>query len=583
MFDLRSRKDYCARSCDKVFSEMRLVTPDLNHLPKGSALLSAVTRDISSLLSAQTECVSLPGADLPPLARVNISLRSHGQLRGSMSGQGGSLQQQLSAAVRRACLDTRFSGALVAADLPRLTVEVWLQVASTEITVEQRQNPTGFRFGIDGLEVESGERFAYFKPSVAITGGFETPHALMSALCKKAGLPPDAWQEASCTVRKTTWLHYADSAMGPVDLQGLRSKDRPKGSRTTVQQWTEDGVSYLRNNQLADGSFCYLYQCLSGLAEREQANPVRAAGCAYAMAAAASSPHLRDAQSSLDAADRAIRDLLGRSVPMAEGACYIRDNEKQIEPSGKLGTTALLLVAMSQKALASQFQAESASLLGAIKSAQQANGLFTCVFGAPGAEGSQINYFPGQALLALLLRADAGDESCLPYVQRAFIPMRDHFRRAPTTAFVGWHVDVWSRAARLEGRSEYADFVFEQVDWLLQHQLDSTATFPGGFSVSGAAPGASSVVYTEALARGAHLAWELGDARWPTYRLAFQSALEFVSLLRLDRDQTVFFPHPERAIGGVTRGFANFQVRSDQVQHFITMGLATLGIPSILD
>jgi hypothetical protein len=150
---------------------------------------------------------------------------------------------------------------------------------------------------------------------------------------------------------------------------------------------------------------------------------------------------------------------------------------------------------------------------------------------------------------------------------------------------VGWHADAWSRAALLDSNQEYAEFVFEQIDWLLQFQLQSQDRpfTSGGFSWNGKPPGYSSIVYTEALARGTALAHKCGDKRWLKYGDAFRAGMAFCSRLRLTSEQSIFFPDPERAIGGMATSLSDFEVRSDVVQHAITLGLAALDIMELLD
>jgi hypothetical protein len=355
-------------------------------------------------------------------------------------------------------------------------------------------------------------------------------------------------------------------------------------SAEAMVQWIQNGVSYFNNNQYPDGYFCYLYRPFLDVAKKTEINPVRASGCAYAIAAAASLSQLDNDPETKVCAERAVNAILRRSVRSEGGGSYIADGSLE-PPTGKLGTTALLLLALLTPHFCATYGHQIDDLLTGIKSAQLESGLFDCTFGASHSSDSQINFFPGQALLALVMRTEQGDESCRPHYRRAFIPYRDHFRISPSTAFVGWQADVWSRAALLDNNADYANFVFEQIDWLLQFQIhsDKQQLTSGGFSWNGKPPGYSSIVYTEAIARGADLANRLGDNRWIRYREAFREGIQFCSRLRLTREQSVFFPHPSRAIGGMTESTANFDVRSDVVQHAITLALAVLERPILHD
>jgi hypothetical protein len=125
--------------------------------------------------------------------------------------------------------------------------------------------------------------------------------------------------------------------------------------------------------------------------------------------------------------------------------------------------------------------------------------------------------------------------------------------------------------------------VFEQVDWLLGFQITECGRGIGGFARNGKQPGYSSLVYTEAVLRAAQLALRRGEYdRFVRYRSASIAGLQFCSELRLVREQEVFFPFSKRCIGGITTSLTNFVVRSDMVQHAITMIGAALEVPEVL-
>jgi len=516
--------------------------------------------------------------------RVNVTLRTGGAVRGSMSGHGDNLRDQLLDAVYRASRDERFSRRIVRADLKNLSIEVWLQVSSQLIPLERREAPDAIRLGEDGVEVEQGSAFAYYKPSVAIISDFGDAQSLFRALCKKADLPEDCWRNSSCTLRKTSWIHLCETPDHRViQMTALRPPRTFAITTDALIEWVESGARYLKNNQHSDGSFCYQYRPFLNTARKREANPVRASGCAYAIAAAASSPYLDSRKDLTECAKRAAEAILRRCTPLKSGGCYVADRPGG--RGGKLGTSALLLLALMMPVLQPKHEEDIERILTGIKSSQLESGLFECTFGRAETTKSQINFFPGQAILALIVRAEQGDESCRRYYRAAFSPYRDHFRNAPSTAFVGWHADAWSRAALLDSNQEYAEFVFEQIDWLLQFQLQGQDRpfASGGFSWNGKPPGYSSIVYTEALARGTALAHKCGDKRWLKYGDAFRAGMAFCSRLRLTSEQSIFFPDPERAIGGMATSLSDFEVRSDVVQHAITLGIAALDIMELLD
>ena len=187
-------------------------------------------------------------------------------------------------------------------------------------------------------------------------------------------------------------------------------------------------------------------------------------------------------------------------------------------------------------------------------------------------------------LLTLVQRAAKGDGDALVRVERAFLPYREQFAKAPTTAFVGWHADVWTRMAALTGKDEYADFAFVQVDWLLQIQVLASRQpiYVGGFSAKGGLPKYSSVVFLEAVVRAYKLADQLGlRERAFRYRQAVVRGLKFCRLLRLGESRADWFPNPERSRGGIGLSPLDLRVRCDVPQHFLTLCCLLLELPEL--
>jgi AmmeMemoRadiSam system protein B/AmmeMemoRadiSam system protein A len=120
-------------------------------------------------------------------------IRRYGRLRGCI-GQPeprfplyyGTVQAALDAALG----DPRFDP-VTASELERLAVEV---------TVLSRQRPVGswrdIEIGTDGIVLQKGDRAALFLPQVAAQNGWSIEETL-TALSRKAGLPPDGWKEGA--------------------------------------------------------------------------------------------------------------------------------------------------------------------------------------------------------------------------------------------------------------------------------------------------------------------------------------------------------------------------------------------------
>jgi AmmeMemoRadiSam system protein A len=120
-----------------------------------------------------------------------VTLRKRGELRGCIGtlAPHGDLSRGIAEYALRAALeDPRF---------PPLSPEE-LPVCEIEISVltppEPIAGPEEIEVGRDGLIFESRGRRGLLLPQVATEWGFDAERFL-SEVCRKAGLPPDAWRE----------------------------------------------------------------------------------------------------------------------------------------------------------------------------------------------------------------------------------------------------------------------------------------------------------------------------------------------------------------------------------------------------
>lgn len=508
--------------------------------------------------------------------QVSISLWLNGRRCANASGEGSTCFEQLSSAVVHACLDTRFRQ-LIAGDTPHLSTSLWLQTSREDIAVARREKEFTLVDGLHGLEVQWDDAFGCSDPSAAWFLESKSPAALLAIACKDAGLFENAWRDSACTIRKTTGVHLCHTSKNEnIVLVGLRRKENPPLSTALMRQWIDESVHYLAKSQIPDGSFTYLYSPLRDSVAQNRANTVRNSGCAYAMAHAIGACSANLTEIALNSAEFSIKGILSRCIKGANECLFVPEYEA--ESSGKLGSLALLTAATLAPVLANRFKPWSDQLIDSLLATQNCDGMFTCYLESGQPAGNAINYFPGEALLALAMSSEQGNGPSLNACERAFEPYRDHFRSQPSTAFVGWQADVWSRMARLCKKQHYAEFVFEQLDWLLSFQQKDNPNMReyGGFRVGGHV-NISTSVYAEALIRGADLARALANEKlWSIYREAALAAIKYCARLRLQPEQAPYFPDPERAIGGVTGSLSHFEVRADHVQHTLTMAIAAL-------
>jgi AmmeMemoRadiSam system protein A len=133
-----------------------------------------------------------PLPDLPGAPRVGVfvTLYRRGELRGCLGHLEGSrpvaeLVQQMAVASARD--DPRFPP-LLADELPDIAVEV------SFLSPVARAQPEEVEPGRHGVILRHGRRQGVLLPKVAAELGW-TRQQLLEGVCRKAGLPRDAWRE----------------------------------------------------------------------------------------------------------------------------------------------------------------------------------------------------------------------------------------------------------------------------------------------------------------------------------------------------------------------------------------------------
>jgi hypothetical protein len=176
------------------------------------------------------------------------------------------------------------------------------------------------------------------------------------------------------------------------------------------------------------------------------------------------------------------------------------------------------------------------------------------------------SYVPGHVLLALAAAARIGLIAAeQPKIHQAFRFYRHRFRYRRDFGQVSWLALAFSAWSKLVSNREWADFVFEIVDWILQFQHART----GGFMTDHQpdTPGFTTAVYLEAVGAALHLAKQFSPERQGRYEDAWRRGFCFLDRLVIqDRDESLL-PNPGYAVGGVREGLYLSHVRIDFVQH----------------
>ena len=535
-----------------------------------------------------------------PSGFVNVTLRCRGQLCGSMGANGTMLPDAIRTATKRAALDKRFRRPLLAADLPLVCIEVWIKLESQELEGSPETICGSIRMGWDGVKVTLGDKSAYYKPSVAITHSVESPQQLLANLCKKAGLQESAWTDPEARIERSTWMHAIESTAnesGFVILHGLRSDLTRRITYDELRLAASQCAARLLAIQKCDGSFGYLYNPFKDEWSTKE-HRLRFAGCTYSLTRAAAGSVLDRQPGIAYGASRALDFMMKHTEPGPGDNCRFVCEADPEKLWGKLGSTALTVVA-HEYASGGYWSGHADQLLNTLLALQNSDGSFTCTIGREGTRENDQNFFPGECLLALALNARrTHNEEISRAIGRSFRYYRAHFYNRPSSAFVLWQSDAWTHVVTgimtntfptlgpdSPQLQDIIDFVFFQVDWLLQFQYTEQSGGPpeflGGFKVPNC-PTFSTAAFGEAIIRGCSLAALVGDAgRVSKYRKAGLRSLEFLLRLQVTPGSEGFFPRPELTMGGMTESLESFEMRCDFEQHFLTACQAAWETPTL--
>ncbi len=136
------------------------------------------------------DAATLAPALLDPGAAF-VTLHEHGELRGCIGLMRFEIPVWMNvrdAAVAAALDDPRFMP-VQAIEVPALALEISVLEPPVELP-----DPSGFQVGRHGIVVERGLRRGLLLPQVAAEQGWGAEE-MLDAVCRKAGLPGDAWRD----------------------------------------------------------------------------------------------------------------------------------------------------------------------------------------------------------------------------------------------------------------------------------------------------------------------------------------------------------------------------------------------------
>lgn len=518
---------------------------------------------VSALLAGETPAlVDLP-TDLAAQRQLHLTLRRNGALQIAFWAQGSGLADALAHGLMQA----RTALATAACAPPDM---LFLDIPHGPEPLDpddlRRARCNAFR-GLYGLELRAAGRLVRMAPSVMIARNL-TPKRAREVLLAELAPPPGTQVE---TLRFPTTQILIELPQGrarplmrgqPVVPQTAITREKvaemaglmtgwmqraiaPSG-RATYKYWPSSGQYALSNNMIRQfmGSACLARAAIrpeapKGLAEARDRNFAHNFRHWY-------------------------RDEGGFGV-IVEG------------PKVKLGAAAVALTSILDLPDPTPYAAELRGLSAFLTAMQQPNGRFTCFLRPRGREDDCQNFYPGEALLALMrLYRHSGDPALLDHVARGFAHYRDWHRAQPNPAFVPWHSMALALYHAETGDTAAAAFVFEMNDWLLGMQQgdEAPADVQGEFfdparPEFGPPHASSTGVYLEGLIEAFALARTLGDHnREDRYRRAILRGLRSLRQLQFRHASDMgYISRRSAVLGGLRSSAFDNTLRIDNVQH----------------
>jgi orotate phosphoribosyltransferase/AMMECR1 domain-containing protein len=523
-----------------------------------------------------------------------VTIYSDGQLGGCMGSVIRDLDNDLQTIVEAALRDDRFAHE-AAGDPNSVAVTVSLLFDPLEVgqaTPEEIVNY--YRHGEQTVMAYRGQRLGILLPFVASTWNLDAV-SFAQAVLEKAGLtePPYRWCRFDCT----TWL--ADSTgvwptrggfkLTEQELQSDRSlfspndqADESAAPENRLGKYTDLHVRYLLKHLKDDGTFYSRYQPFQNRLF-EGADAARQAHGAWVLARASKLLVTNtSAGDKLQRAAESATDVLLAHVSHEDNDLWLRCGD-EIPSVAELSFLLLALCNLPRNDSSctqpnhdgSVLHAQQRSLMSDLaatlwRSIELPHGRVRTHPGSDPCADAFQDYFPGQVLLAL---AAAVEHSATtidhPRLDRAFRYYRHRFRYKRHFGQVTWLLQAFSNWWHITKQPEFAGFVFEVADWLLNYQQEKTGAFINDHQSD--TPGYTTAVYLEGLAAALAVAAENGDhARHQRYRRSFSDAFSFLDHLIVQQRDYSLLPNLEFALGGLRQGLNYSEIRTDFVQHSLS-------------
>jgi hypothetical protein len=454
--------------------------------------------------------------------------------------------------------DQRFADGPAAVAPDEVAVTVSMLFSPLELgSYSPEEVAVRIRHARHALMAYQNDRVGLLLPVVAVTNNLDRAE-FVAEVIDKAGItrPPYYWCRYECA----SWL--ADSRGTGLLDGGFPRRPESPAFGTLVEKLATLHVQYLLRQRDADGSLFFYYQPFQDRLHRGITAP-RLAHAAWVLARACKK---LGGPEELQTARDALLDRHLQSVRQGGDGCWLESGK---EPAS-VSESAFLLLALCDSLDRDRARDVAASLTSTLWSTIDAHGRIATHRATADADDAYQDYFPGQVLLALA----AAHRSAVFDLQerkldKTFTYYRHRFRYRRHFGQVSWLMQAFGAWWGATRRGDFADFVFEVGDWILQFQQDTTGAFINDHQPD--TPGYTTALYLEGIAVGTRLAAALNDEpRRRRYLESLERGFAFVDRLTIHSCDAAVLPNAAFAVGGVRQSLYASEVRVDFVQHSLS-------------
>jgi len=491
-----------------------------------------------------------------------VTIRVGKKVRGCCAASGITLSHSLAKAIHLSLNDKRFGDYSAELAFEKLSIGVWV------LSRRDRVSVYGERVfqGLAGAEVRSGGRKVFYLPSVAVEHSLKDPQQVVERLARKGRLNTPSSEDSQ--YYETTWSHFVESPVGPVQLYGLlASRPRP------CQVSAHDAASHLESIQLNTGDYQYKYTPLRHGFSMNGWTAVRSIGCTYAL-----SYYLQYLTVELSGTWKSdfvprLQKAVDCGLSYLNGQLVLTQLGLQFRPDdGLLGPMAIALLALSIGS-PTCFETERRGLSSFLLRMQNVEGWFPSHISRPHCPGKQ-HFAPGQILLALASEPNVTDVDLFVAAERAYLCYRNPDRWV-SGFFLAWQAKAWSAICNRLKLPKYQELTLLLGDALCKMQLHASVNDPlyGSFEGGIGSRKASFLVslYSEAILAALLVARQTDDVvRQMRYQASAASGLAFLTRLQIRPEHSNLLENYGGTCGGFVERFGSLDMRCDYTMHSLT-------------